>query len=1018
MKKLLILSLAAFAMVACVNEEVTELPKGDEIVFDNAFIDNATRVGYATVADLEEFNVWGWIENGNVAIFNGNTVSKTNGQWTYAEEKQYWYPGNHYYFEALADAEVGNVTTEGHALKSVVFNNVDGEDDLLYAAENRAAADLGATNGPVALTFKHLLSKVNFTFTTAFPGVDEVTISEVKMTVPAEGTYTFGEGWAINGTATTTLDFGAAAAGVELLTIPTDATQEYAIEFKVTIVKDGVVIYEPTKTSTVTGVAIEAGHAYNFVAEITPESLNLEDIVFNVNDVNGWENEDLGVYTGETVGVANATELLAAIANPDVTAVVLTDDIDLGSNGITRAEGDASVVINKNFTIDGAGKTLTYGGSNRVIDIKAEDGVVKNAAIKNLTINITSSYCERGINFNNANGSLLVENVTFEGTAPTYALNIPAKADGADVTIKDSYLAGNIALNVWAENMQIDVINSELISVDNVEAENYAAISLCSDGTNVAEGTVINIEGGKVIARDEKGEPSSAFRNSTIYGKINVSETTEVVGNTKEVVAIVDYGTTQSYSFTTLSDAIAKVAKDNKGTVKLIRDIEMTDGVTVANGNNVTIDLNGKTISGTDNATGSYGLITNKGNLTIQGNGKLTLRATNNRNWNAYSSVISNTVGGKLTIEEGVVIEHLGGTDMAYGIDNLTNGKGTYAETVINGGTIKSTYRAVRQFLNGIEAQNILTVNGGVIEGANKSIWMQDPSANANTGKLTVAAEAELKGDVYLFVCAGSTEWPVEVSIAEAALVGESTILTGNVPAGYTVVLENGVYTVVEAAAVTTAEELAAAVANKLETIYVSGEIDLANVVLSGYNGTIVGLDNTAVLNTRNFIPSADECYQLRCEAINFQNITVKVPTEDGDFLKTGFVGFGEINFDNCVFEGQVTLNGQASWTFNNCEFASIETGAYAVFTYGAKKATFNNCEISGVDRAAKVYGTGGVIETEYNNCTFSSTTSNKYAVNIDASYTVTTVTLNGCSQTGMPGLYKVEGTKATVIEK
>ena len=60
--------------------------------------------------------------------------------------------------------------------------------------------------------------------------------------------------------------------------------------------------------------------------------------------------------------------------------------------------------------------------------------------------------------------------------------------------------------------------------------------------------------------------------------------------------------------------------------------------------------------------------------------GKITLTATNNRGWNAYSSVISNTVGGKLIVENGT-IEHLGGTDMAYGIDNLTNGKGTYAET-------------------------------------------------------------------------------------------------------------------------------------------------------------------------------------------------------------------------------------------------------------------------------------------------------------------------------------------------
>ena len=92
-----------------------------------------------------------------------------------------------------------------------------------------------------------------------------------------------------------------------------------------------------------------------------------------------------------------------------------------------------------------------------------------------------------------------------------------------------------------------------------------------------------------------------------------------------------------------------------------------------------------------------------------------------------------------------------------------------------------------------------------------------------------------------------------------------------------------------------------------------------------------------------------------------------------------------------------------------------VDDGAYASFVYGCTKVTFNDCSFSGVDRAAKIYGTGGAIEAEYNNCTFTSTTSNKYAVNIDASYATTKVALNSCSQTGMPGLYAVVGTKATV---
>ena len=217
-------------------------------------------------------------------------------------------------------------------------------------------------------------------------------------------------------------------------------------------------------------------------------------------------------------------------------------------------------------------------------------------------------------------------------------------------------------------------------------------------------------------------------------------------------------------------------------------------------------------------------------------------------------------------------------------------------------------------------------------------------------------------------------------------------------------------------APVATADALKKAINAGEQTIYVKGQIDLTEEILANYNGTIIGADDTACINTRTFVvKSADEAFHLSDKTINFKNITIKVPTEDGDFLKTGFVAAGTMNFDHCVFEGQVTLNGSATWTFDDCEFGGADSGAYASFVYGAKKATFNRCSFSGVDRAAKVYGTGGVLDVEYNNCTFTSTTSNKFAVNIDASYATTKVALNGCSQTGMPGLYLVTGAKATV---
>ncbi|MBO5795135.1 MAG: hypothetical protein J6R28_00565, partial [Bacteroides sp.] len=126
-------------------------------------------------------------------------------------------------------------------------------------------------------------------------------------------------------------------------------------------------------------------------------------------------------------------------------------------------------------------------------------------------------------------------------------------------------------------------------------------------------------------------------------------------------------------------------------------------------------------------------------------------------------------------------------------IDNFTNSTIGNVSATINCVVVKSTYRAIRQFLNSDSKENKLVINGGVVEGVNKGIFFHDPSKKANKGTLTIAANASVNS-AYLFVTAGSTEWPVEVSIAESAMTGEVT--SANVPEGYSVVVENGFYVV------------------------------------------------------------------------------------------------------------------------------------------------------------------------------------------------------------------------------
>ncbi len=360
-----------------------------------------------------------------------------------------------------------------------------------------------------------------------------------------------------------------------------------------------------------------------------------------------------------------------------------------------------------------------------------------------------------------------------------YAVNVSGNGTGHNVKVIGGTYEGANVINVHGANNTIDVQGATLTSLYPYSESYYGACIYVAQDQNSSVTATYNTFNGRHAVAFNVG-----------YTPVTESNNTD---NTTRIIAEIDG------KYYTLQEAI-EAAGTTETTITIMASFSTDDYYTIDAGQNITLDLNGMTITGTDKTEKSFGLINNKGTLTIVDNsnnraqGALKLSATVNSGWSRYSSVISNQPGGKLIVNGGT-IEHLGGTDMAYAIDNLTNGKGTYAETIINGGTVKSTYRAIRQFLNGIEAQNILTVNGGTIEGTNKSIWMQDPSKNANTGTLIVNANANLYGDVYLSVTEGSTEWPVDVAIVADA-IKQGTVLTSNVPEGYLLVAENGLYTV------------------------------------------------------------------------------------------------------------------------------------------------------------------------------------------------------------------------------
>ena len=461
-------------------------------------------------------------------------------------------------------------------------------------------------------------------------------------------------------------------------------------------------------------------------------------------------------------------------------------------------------------------------------------------------------------------------------------------------------------------------------------------------------------------------KPGKHYVYTLVFGLDEILINPDVVDWDDVIVNDIEVGTTNVYSVEQLQAALEKGGK-----IVLQESLEATSLSVKAD---AVLDLNGKTITGADNlTTGSYGLLNvNAGvSLTIDGPGTLTATASNDRDWNAYSSVISNQTG-TLIVNEGVVIEHFGGTDMAYGIDNLTNTGAQPAVTIVNGATVKSTYRAIRQFLNSTKANNELYVNkGSKIEGTNKSIWSQNANSKANPGKTVVEAGAELKGDVMLSA-SSAAEWPVEVSIAASALVDGAKVVPSNVPAGYAVVLVDGVYTVVKGATgVATAEEFAAAVKQTAKDIEIilNADIEVAISTLGQQTGGS-GEYKLGGEETENFTIDLNG-HKLTITTTYWSNLgakndnalfTIKNGTMDSS-QPTGTWNSYDLTFSNCdyvienvVFEKAIAFdNAKKAVTLKNVTI-NEDHDYYAMWiTAAGQNVTIDGLTINSDGRGIKI---------------------------------------------------------------
>jgi hypothetical protein len=393
MKKFLFLGLAAMmAFTSCTKDETLATAQNGAIGFDVA-ADKATRSvddPSITTETIQDFAVYGFMENATGVLFRDELVSRNGNAWSYTNT-QYWVPEKNFYFAALAPSngrnwELTNEAAGDNAflgVGTVKFTNEAGKQDLLYWAQGPIVGQ-DKDNAAVPVLFNHLLSKVKFSFVNEFDNekvtlkVSNIVINELEkvanINLATSDWWTNKDAWTLDGTEKVDFNFGAASATAEttadaiaqyaemesynqLLVFP-HSKREYYVTFTIDMYMGG--FHAGTYAHDINvPVEFEMGKAYDLKATINagniidPDDPNhkgetVEPIEFTV-EVKPWD--EAGEV--EMPGLTPAEDaLMAAIeAAADGATVQLSSDVTLTN----------ALVINKNITIDLNGKNLTGG---------------------------------------------------------------------------------------------------------------------------------------------------------------------------------------------------------------------------------------------------------------------------------------------------------------------------------------------------------------------------------------------------------------------------------------------------------------------------------------------------------------------------------------------------------------------------------------------------------------------------------------------------------------------------------
>ena len=420
----------------------------------------------------------------------------------------------------------------------------------------------------------------------------------------------------------------------------------------------------------------------------------------NTEDNNVWINENVNISIIESIPGTTTTYMVEKVGETGTkyteNAIITTTD---GTYKITLETTDGNNVENVvyYFNIDKTPPTLTLS------KITHKDGVYGEDLYNEFYI----------INIQQSDNS--------EIDVTKYELGIQTteyfKTNGTEITENSINVTENGTYTIYTK----DIAGNETVKAIEITNIGYDVVYDLNGGTSTQPiANQVKIKGSNLTLTDAKPTKEgyqfkgwATTTNATVPEYVSSGLYTQESKITlyavwEEVVASATIGEITTY-YKSVQTAIEAVSSNNGAIVTLVKN-EIHENITVANGQNIILNTNGKTLKpaeGTEEI-----VISNYGTLTIEGNGIIVNESVDNR------CVINNN--GNLNLNEirlkstnGVAVNNTStGSININGTEIETSGVGVcnYGNATVSNGTI----------IGGIEVNSgKVTVTGGTVGSSN-----------------------------------------------------------------------------------------------------------------------------------------------------------------------------------------------------------------------------------------------------------------------------------------------------------